>query len=566
MIRKHFKNMSFQKKIFITCFLCSLFLIILFSFFFYVREKELLVSREKNALTDSLTLEKELLNSQFSSYQNYMNHLIWNENLNLALNQDYENTSGMFIAYRDTIDPLVNTMEALNSSIESVTLYTNASIYPHAGIVCPLSDIEHTEWYPDVYDNYRTHWIYSADDHSLALVNRLPRSKGDNISIARIRLNYASVFQKLDAIYDHAYGILITDISGIPIYQFHTADMEDAGLSAAQLLDDSSRKDLQKDYIIQTADTFRQWKLFLYRPIRIVEMRVRDLRFIIVIIFLMSISGVLGLSFFLSRHISYPLNSLLENIREIEKGNFVSTVTWDSQDEVGQLISSFSNMVQKLDHLINEVLEKELLQKKYEMAALQAQINPHFLYNSLSLINSRAILTDQKDIQQIVQYLTTFYRTVLNKGISTITVREELENVRSYIGIQLFMHSNSFDVSYDMEEAILSLRMVNFCLQPLVENAILHGIDQREDTSERGSLRLKGYCSDEMLIFEITDNGPGISPAMLKDIMTMEHKGYGIQNVYRRIQLVCGDRYGLRFENCPDGGATAIVTLPVSIL
>lgn len=562
MIQKSFKNFSFQKKIFIACLLCSLFPTIVFSISCYYREKALLIIREENALSDSLALEKELLNSQFSSYQRTMNYLTWNQNLNLALYRDYQKISDMFTAYRDTIDPLLNTMRTINSKISNITLYTNILISPHGNFVRPLSDIENIEWYSEVYDNYKTYWLYSADDQTLALICRLVKSKGSNISIAKISLDYALVFQELESIYDKSFGILMTDSSGEPIFRFHTSDIEGSELTAEQLLDETSWEELQKEYVIQTTDTFNHWRLFLYRPIHTFQAPVRDLRMIIFIILLVSLSGVLGVSFLLSRYISKPLNGLLENIQQIENGNFISTVTWNSTDEFGQLITSFHNMVQKLHHLVNEVLEGELLQKKYEMAALQAQINPHFLYNSLSLINSKAILSDQEDIQQMVQYLTTFYRTVLNKGLSTITVREELENVRSYIGIQLFMHSNSFDVSYEIEEEIFSLYMINFCLQPLVENAILHGIDHRENTSPRGELCIRGYRTNETLTFEITDNGPGIPSPILENILNLDCKGYGVQNVHRRIQLACGSQYGLRYENCPNAGTKVTITLP----
>lgn len=562
MIRKGFKNTGFQKKIFITCLLCSLFPIIFLSLFCYFREKRLLINREENVLADSLALERELLDSQFNNYQDIMTYLTWNQNLNMALNHDYENISNMFIAYRDTIDPLLYTMKALNNAIKGISLYTNISILPHGEFLFPLSDIEDTDWYSRVYDNYKIYWLYSADDHTLALISRLAKSKGSNISIARIDLDYTKVFQELESIYDKSFGILITDDNGNAIYQFHTDDMEDAALAPMQLLDETSYKKLQKEYIIQTTDTFSNWKLFLYRPSHTIYAPVRDLRLVISLVILMSLSGVLGISFLLSNYISKPLSSLLENIQEIENGNFISTVTWDSTDEIGWLITSFRNMVQKLDHLVNEVLEGELLQKKYEMTALQAQINPHFLYNSLSLINSKAILSDQEDIQQMVQYLTTFYRTVLNKGMSTITVKDELENVRSYISIQLLMHSDSFDVRYQIEDDILPMHMVNFCLQPLAENAIFHGIDQREDASSRGELYIRGYRSDDKLIFEITDNGPGMPQQILDNILTMDCRGYGIQNVQRRIQLVCGDRYGLRYENRTDAGTKVTVTLP----
>ena len=131
------------------------------------------------------------------------------------------------------------------------------------------------------------------------------------------------------------------------------------------------------------------------------------------------------------------------------------TVHSDSKDEIGDLIRGFGNMVVKTEDLINKVYREEIARKEYEMKALQAQINPHFLYNSLSLINWRALRIHATDISEMAQLLSTFYRTTLNKGNNMILVSNEILNVQSYMKIQLLMHSNSFDVEYQIDEAIL---------------------------------------------------------------------------------------------------------------
>ena len=143
-----------------------------------------------------------------------------------------------------------------------------------------------------------------------------------------------------------------------------------------------------------------------------------------------------------------------------------------------------------------------------------------------------------------------------------VPVREELENIRSYINIQSIMHSHSFDTNYDIEEEILSCTMPNLLLQPLVENAILHGIDYVEKP-ERGQLTITGCQIKNTLVFHISDNGPGIPPDKLSTILTADSKGYGVQSVHKRIQLLYGEHYGLQYESIEGKGTT--VTLTVSI-
>ena len=135
-------------------------------------------------------------------------------------------------------------------------------------------------------------------------------------------------------------------------------------------------------------------------------------------------------------------------MKEVEQGNLEAEITSDSQDEIGDLVNGFDSMLLQLNTLIKEVYEGRIKEKEYEMKALQAQINPHFLYNTLSLINWKAIEADAKDISKITLALSTFYRTSLNKGKNVMPLSDELRNMRSYLDIQLMMHDYEFDVEF----------------------------------------------------------------------------------------------------------------------
>lgn len=248
-------------------------------------------------------------------------------------------------------------------------------------------------------------------------------------------------------------------------------------------------------------------------------------------------------------------------MKQIEKGDLTVTVTHSSQDEIGDVIGQFGDMVHNLQEMINEVYKSKIAQQEYEMKALQAQINPHFFYNSLSLINSKAILVGQEDISEMAQLLSTFYRTTLNKGKNMITVKDEIENTISYMKIQQMMHSNSFDLSIIVDDQILGHTMINLLLQPLVENAINHGIDHKEDR-ERGLVTIIGKQADNDLLFTISDNGNGMEPEILETILTTKTAGYGVQNVHHRIKLAYGEAYGLSYTSKLGKGTTVEVRIP----
>lgn len=247
-------------------------------------------------------------------------------------------------------------------------------------------------------------------------------------------------------------------------------------------------------------------------------------------------------------------------MEQVEQGNYEIDVISDSTDEIGQLISSFRKMVYTLNNLVNEVLMAKINQQKYEIEILQSQINPHFLYNSLSLINSKAIIAGQNDISQMARLLSTFYRTMLNKGQQITSIASELENTKSYIAIQQMMHSQSFDVIYDIDESILQYQIPNLLLQPLAENAIIHGLDHRE-LPGKAILSVSCYQEDQDIVFKVMDNGCGMSETECEQILTKGSSGYGVKNVHQRIQLYYGSRYGLTFHSTKGIGTYVLLRI-----
>lgn len=565
MIPNFIKNLGFRKKIFVICMLVSLVPVAILGTFCYRQIRTLLSDRERTALNDSLMQESNTLQTQFNGYENVMDYVIWNENIKQALNQIYDSNFNMYIAYRDTLDPLFKTMKSLNHNIKDITIYTDLNIHPHGTTLRPLTEIEDTQWYPMACTNYKSIWISSMEQQELFLIRQMYDIQGNHTAIVKVDIYYDSTFSFLETLYEDSYGILLADQNGMPIYQFHTKDMQDNMLKPQQLAKASRDNNNQSEYIIEeVSDIFNDWSLYLYRPVNTVSVSAQAITHTTLIIILVCLVCVILLSSFLSSTIVRPLENLTANMQQVEQGVFAVTVIYDSSDEIGRLIKSFQSMVQQMNHLINEILKGKITHQEYELRALQAQIKPHFLYNALSLINSRAILTGQKEIEQMAQFLSTFYRTTLNKGKSTISVRDELKNVRSYVNIQLLMHSNSFDVTYHIQEEILSLTMINLLLQPLVENAIIHGIDHTPE-SRRGLLEITGYQTEDELIFQISDNGPGIPGTKLLHILNADSEGYGIQNVHNRVQLFYGVQYGLSYQSQPDYGTTVTLCLSKKI-
>lgn len=559
-----FKNLGFRKKIFVVCLLVSLIPVAILGGFCYRQVKNLLINRERTALTESLVQESNTLRSKISGYENIMHYILWDNNIHQALSRSYHSNFDMYIAYRDTIDPSFTTMKALNRDVKSITLYTDIPMNPHGTMLRPLSEISQADWYPHICQNYKPLWTASMEEQTLSLVCQFSGLPSSFVSIVKIDFHYSRVFSSMESLYEQSYGILLADGQGTPVYQYSTFPdgASEEQLAPQELIEAAGYAEGQKNHVIEMVpDIFGGWSLYLYRPVHTIDAPARRITQTVLIIIFFCVVCVILLSSFLSSIIVRPLEHLMENMQQVEQGKFTITVTYDSSDEIGRLMNHFRNMVQQLHHLVNEVLKSKILQQEYEMRALQAQINPHFLYNSLSLINSRALMADQEEISQMARLLSTFYRTTLNKGKNTISVKDELENIRSYISIQFLMHSNSFDVIYDIDEDILSLTMINLLLQPLVENAIMHGIDHRE-LPGRGLLHITGNLKGDTIQFQVSDNGPGIPKEQLSHILTSDSGGYGIQNVHHRIQLFYGPSYGLHYQSDEGVGTIATLVIP----
>ena len=316
-------------------------------------------------------------------------------------------------------------------------------------------------------------------------------------------------------------------------------------------------------YVVKEAQIkLCKWRIVLYRPIGVVSRSANSITVLVLLVIMLCAVLIILASSLLSKSVVRPLGRLLHNVEQVEAGNLTVEIREEASDEIGHLILSFQRMVKQLDHMISEVYQSKITQQEYEMKALQAQINPHFLYNSLSLINWKAIIAEQEEISEMAQLLSTFYRTTLNKGKNVTTVKGEWDNTCSYIRIQRMMHSGKFEADMEIEDSVLEYEMLNLLLQPLVENAIIHGLDHKESAGLK-KLTVRGRREKDMIVFEIRDNGSGMTEDVVCNILTAETKGYGVQNVHHRIQLYYGEKYGLVYESEKNAGTCVRLTIPI---
>jgi two-component system, sensor histidine kinase YesM len=236
-----------------------------------------------------------------------------------------------------------------------------------------------------------------------------------------------------------------------------------------------------------------------------------------------------------------------------------------------QLGLSFNAMVGKIRELLDYKIQEQENIKKNELKLLQAQINPHFLYNTLDTIICMAETNKNASVIEIVTALTSFFRVTLSKGKDWIRIREEIEHVRSYLTIQKMRYHDILNFSVDVDESILDGRILKLTLQPLVENAIYHGIKNKRNGGTiwvRGSMK-----SPELIFLEVEDNGIGFTPGKLAQVQAdlnndsspveISETGFGINNVNKRIKLYYGQQYGLSIESQYLQGTKISLLIPI---
>lgn len=257
----------------------------------------------------------------------------------------------------------------------------------------------------------------------------------------------------------------------------------------------------------------------------------------------------------LSHFLTRPIDKLIRRIRRISENDFSFDPEIErSRDEVGEIGRVVNEMSLSLKLLLEETQERAEQQKNIEIALLQSQVNPHFLYNTLDSIHWMAVIQKSAGISQMTKSLSNLLKNLAKGTQDHITLREELALLDDYVSIQMIRYTEAFEVVNRIPEALLDCRVLKFTLQPLVENAIFHGI---EPTGRFGTITLDGQTDDRFLYLSIRDNGVGIPPDALKTLLTASagHKskgalnGIGVGNVDQRLKLVYGPECGLAYES-----------------
>lgn len=568
-----FVNLSFRSKLFMVFVLVTIIPMMLLVYFSYELTKTKLTEQIYINMTNSTAQITKNLENKLDSYEHISASIYLDNRLANYLTKEYQDDPSYLDVY-NYIGNRIDTVMAAYPDFDSAFIYSdNLSLPKDNYYIRPITpEVENTELFHKLKQSYGNiiHLSSPQTENGPAM-----------FTLARLLNNNSN---------QYPYGMLVFQISESVIYSLMEKEaggkdifiINDKGiiLSSAdkQLINTSLPKLLHQNFdetpsgrfdttyqgvkALAVYNTLKNgWKTVSIFPYDSIIKDAKSLSQLIIKISLGFIGVALLLIYITASLFSKRIRTLIRMIRRIERGDFNPTHEEQmGSDEIGQLHFAFEQMTTRLKSLVTEVYQKELQSKEAELDLLQAQINPHFLYNTLGSISSLAVKHQDPQIQDMVLHLAKFYRISLNKGKSILTINEELKLTQSYNAIQLIRFKGKLNIIYTIDQSILPYSTVKLALQPFVENAVIHALWNQDRPL---NIHIKGVIENHSIVLSVIDDGMGMRRETLQSLFEeKEGRGYGISNVDRRIKLKFGEYYGVKVYSKLGMGTTVQIRLP----
>ena len=449
-------------------------------------------------------------------------------------------------------------------------------------------DVTGQEWFKDALEHPENlhfsmphvQYIFDNGENQYRWVITLSRAveitKGTSTAqgVLLIDMSYASLQYMLDntPLGNQGYLYLMSGDGELiyhPQMQLIDAGLKEENTQAASAYGDGNYQETwqgkDRDVIVKTVG-YTGWKIIGVSPehgFTLNEVKTR-LFLVFVVAFFLFLLAVINA--YISSKITAPIQELEKSVNALEEGELDTQVYTGGSYEIQHLGRSIGGMARRIQALMNDIVAEHESKRKSEFDTLQSQINPHFLYNTLDIIVWMIENEQKQEAVKVVTALARFFRISLSKGRSIIPVRDELEHVRNYLTIQQKRFKNKFIYQIEAQEEVLSLASLKLMLQPLVENAIYHGMEFMDGD---GEITVKVERNEDRLCFTIADNGLGMTKEQVEGLLTgkirsasKKGSGIGVKNVNERIRLYFGEDYGLEIFSEPDEGTAIQICLP----
>lgn len=534
-----------------------------------IDEKLSIIFSQLSKFSESNSLGSLLINnySQDTSRNKY------NDILNC-----YQNMQNVYYTYSDAIDSMYF---CTNNGVE-ITAYTD--------LIPADTSIDLAKWFHTYKDN--SFGYYWRNLHE------------DDVFKTKYSRPVLSVFRNIGSINSPAQGLVVINLK--PSYfkrQIDNSQISQHGYLMLVSKDGAIKSDsIQKEYTLNQDDMKRlqngqeekgkfectsavgnnkllvtykgletnDWRLVVVVPQEDLTAVFSQLKYVLLLIAILLAAVFVCLSINFAKSISRPIEVLSQKVKEFDLGNDKVDFSegLNADNEIGTLAMGLSQMGMSVNNLFEQVKKEQIQKSKIELLALQSQIKPHFLYNTLASIRHLIDQNDMRKASEMCSGLEKFYMIGISGGREIISVQEEVEHVRNYLRIQQMRYAEDFDFSIEMDHEILSAPILKLTLQPLVENAIYHGIKTKEG---KGIIVLTGQKKDTCMIFEVYDDGVGMDEEELKTLrasvlqegVVEDPKNFGLRNVNMRLKLYFGAAAFITFDSVKDAYTQVTITIPL---
>lgn len=571
MITRYWNRIRLLQKLILMVILFLIIPVLLIGYYLFSTSLTLAQKEGREMLEKVVYQLNENIEYRIIGYQNILMQLSLDSGITTTLTQHYQ-----------SLQEEVFGLQQINSTITRARSYfpmkkiqvykTNSTLHEDGGVVLNMERVKKASWYGEMAEERPFYWTFNWEENPSRPSIYLNKWLIDYLSSERFGILHVEISNQ--AFFDQITnplalkkgGFLVLDAEGRMLANY--LDQESGGAI-------SDRPYLQPVYqaahgwfsakinglqSMVVYDTNRLgWKVVtivsqqeLWQKLQLVR---RAVVIVCVLFVVLTVSVLTGFGLRTSKR----LNSLIRSMRRVRDGDIGLTLKVHGNDELADLEAEFNNMSVRLEQSLRDISDARSRVETEKLNLLQAQINPHFLYNTLALVKSMAMDVNSAEIGDTVDALAKFFRIALNRGVDRLTFREELEHVKAYLAIHESRYPGRLTVEMDIEEQTLACEIVKITLQPIVENALLHAFVQ---TGGRGRLRLTAHLRQDLLHLTIADNGSGMTPEQLRDLKGNGGGGFGIYNVRERLKRHYGQAFRMVIHSVPEEGTEVQLLIP----
>lgn len=571
-------NLKMKNKIALLCILSIVFSTIIIGKITYDKAAKTIINNVSASDNETIQQSAKYINARLDNIVKQVQHIyINNEFKNFSWNLKYNKDFNYALEF-SRIEPLLTQIQIQDQYIQSILLNTSKGVFYSLNSTLSKNHQNEIEFYIDkIKENGLIYWgqirkdrVFNYSNHIIPIVfpilNYEYKLSEDNLII--LSLNSNIIEDNIESIASKLNGeIFVLDGHNNLILSSDNnyKDIFNHSLCKGYIKDNNNmdyytfkwKNELW--FLNKAVIDINNWKIVSIQKEKDLTDDVNEIKKLIIIIIIPLIIFFIIVSIIISSTITRPLQKLGQLMKQVEKGEFGEKFSAKYSDEVSELGNSFDEMSNKIELLISQLSnekerfkQEQILKRKAELKALQAQINPHFLYNTLDSMYWYSMMNKNAKIGEVALALSNLFRMGLNKGEEITNVFNEIEHVRNYLEIQKIIYEDVFDYTIEADEDLYNHRIIKIILQPLVENSILHGF---RDIEKNGFIRISVYKQKDELVFEVSDNGCGFNQdSIVRNNINNTNNinnGYALFNVFERLRIHYGNYFSYEISSVP---------------